>query len=62
MPCVHYKFRNAKEYDTVTFDALQITLADLKKAIMNQKKMGKSTESTLVVTNAQTNEGKIIPI
>ncbi|RDD42076.1 E3 ubiquitin-protein ligase RBBP6 [Trichoplax sp. H2] len=56
MPCIHYKFRNAKEYDTITFDTLQITLADLKKAIMNQKRMGKSTESTLVVTNAQTEE------
>lgn len=44
------------DYDTLTFDGLHISLADLKKAII-QKKMGKNNDFDLQVTNAQTKEG-----
>lgn len=43
------------DYDTLTFDGLHISLADLKKAII-QKKMGKNNDFDLQVTNAQTKE------
>ncbi|EDO35476.1 predicted protein [Nematostella vectensis] len=56
MSCIHYKFRSSLEYDTVTFDGLGISLADLKKAIMAQKKFGKTTDFDLEITNAQTKE------
>lgn len=55
---VHYKFKSALEYDTVTFDALHISVKDLKNAILQQKRIGKSTDFDLQVTNAQTKEGK----
>jgi E3 ubiquitin-protein ligase RBBP6 len=55
MSSVHYKFKSSIEYDTVTFDGLHISLADLKKAICTQKKITRA-EFDLQVTNAQTGE------
>lgn len=54
---VHYKFKSALEYDTVTFDGLHISVKDLKNSILQQKRIGKSTDFDLQVTNAQTKEG-----
>ena len=54
---IHYKFKSAIDYDTITFDGLHISVADLKKAIVHQKKLGKATDFDLLITNAQTNEG-----
>lgn len=54
---VHYKFKSAISYDTITFDGLHISVKDLKKAILHQKQIGKNTDFDLQVTNAQTNEG-----
>ncbi|CAG9824597.1 unnamed protein product [Phaedon cochleariae] len=53
---VHYKFKSALEYDTVTFDGLHISVKDLKNSIIQQKRIGKSTDFDLQVTNAQTKE------
>ena len=58
MSCVHYKYRNSLDYDTITFDGLHISLDDLRKAIAKQKKLGKSTDFVLQVINAQTKEGE----
>jgi E3 ubiquitin-protein ligase RBBP6 len=55
---VHYKFKSALEYDTVTFDGLHISVGDLKKAILHQKKLSKNVDFDLQITNAQTKEGK----
>lgn len=59
MSCIHYKFRSALEYDTITFDGLSISLADLKRSIITQKKFGKNSDFDLEVTNAQTKEGEL---
>lgn len=56
---VHYKFKSALEYDTVTFDGLHISVKDLKNAIIQQKRIGRSTDFDLQVTNAQTKEGTL---
>ncbi|XP_056624196.1 E3 ubiquitin-protein ligase RBBP6-like isoform X1 [Triplophysa dalaica] len=53
MPCVHYKFFSKLTHDTVIFDGLHITLADLKRQIMSREKL-KCCE--LRITNDQTNE------
>ncbi|XP_025417143.1 E3 ubiquitin-protein ligase RBBP6 isoform X2 [Sipha flava] len=53
---VHYKFKSAISYDTITFDGLHISVKDLKKAILHQKQIGKNTDFDLQVINAQTNE------
>jgi E3 ubiquitin-protein ligase RBBP6 len=54
---VHYKFKSALSYDTITFDGLHISVRDLKKAILQQKQIGKATDFDLQITNAQSNEG-----
>lgn len=54
---VHYKFKSALDFDTVTFDGLNISVGDLKKAIIHQKRLGKVTDFDLQITNAQTKEG-----
>ncbi|KAE8741533.1 hypothetical protein FOCC_FOCC012917 [Frankliniella occidentalis] len=53
---VHYKFKSTKDYDTLTFDGLHISLKDLKKSIFQQKNLGKNTDFDLLVKNAQTDE------
>lgn len=57
---VHYKFKSTLDYDTVSFDGLHISVADLKKAIFHQKRIGKNTDFDLQITNAQTKEGKYL--
>lgn len=56
---VHYKFKSALDFDTVTFDGLHITVSELKKAIIFQKRLGKTTDFDLKITNAQTKEGRV---
>lgn len=53
---VHYKFKSALDFDTITFDGLHISVADLKKEIKERKKLGKTIDYDLQITNAQTKE------
>lgn len=55
---VHYKFKSALDFDTITFDGLHISVDDLKKSIVHQKRLGKTVDFDLQITNAQTKEGK----
>lgn len=59
MSSIHYKFKSSLTFDTITFDGLHISVKDLKKAILQQKQIGKTTDFDLQITNAQTNEGMI---
>lgn len=43
------------DYNTVTFDGLHITLAELKRQIMGRERL-KATDCDLQITNAQTRE------
>lgn len=54
---VHYKFKTSLDYDTISFDGLHISVADLKKEIIQKKKLGKTQDFDLQITNAQTKEG-----
>jgi len=63
---VHYKFKSAKEYSTITFDTPFISLADLKQRIIHQQKLGRGPDFDLEVVNAQTKEvytdnNKLVP-
>lgn len=55
---VHYKFKSTLHFDTITFDGLHISVADLKKEIVQQKRLGKIIDFDLQITNAQNKEGK----
>lgn len=54
---VHYKFKSSLDHDTISFDGLHISVADLKKEIIQKKKLGKTQDFDLQITNAQTKEG-----
>ena len=59
MSCIHYKFKSSLDYDTLSFDGTHISLGDLKKAIITQKKLqGKTNEFELQITNAQSKDGE----
>ncbi|XP_038687657.1 E3 ubiquitin ligase PARAQUAT TOLERANCE 3 isoform X2 [Tripterygium wilfordii] len=53
---VYYKFKSAKDYDSVTMDGPFISVGTLKEKIFESKHLGRGTDFDLVVTNAQTNE------
>lgn len=57
---VYYKFKSAKDYDSISIDGHFITVASLKEKIYESKQLGRGTDYDLVVTNAQTNEGVFI--
>lgn len=56
---VHYKFKSGKEFNTITFDGTFIPLSELKQQIITQKKLGKSTDFDLEITNASSEQGKL---
>ncbi|XP_017070285.1 E3 ubiquitin-protein ligase RBBP6 [Drosophila eugracilis] len=63
---VHYKFKSTLNFDTITFDGLHISVGDLKREIVQQKRLGKVIDFDLQITNAQSKEeykddGVLIP-
>jgi hypothetical protein len=55
---VHCKFKNAKDYFTVPVVGMSIKIYDLKEQIIIKKNMSKGLDFDLVLTNAQSAEGK----
>lgn len=54
---VYFKFKSAKDFDSVSIDGHFISVANLKDKIVEQKKLGRGSDYDLVISNAQTNEG-----
>lgn len=57
---VHYRFQNAsKKWDSVVFEGTVISVLDVKRAIVQQKKLDKGSDDfDLALTDVQTGEGK----
>ncbi|XP_010256056.1 PREDICTED: uncharacterized protein LOC104596546 isoform X2 [Nelumbo nucifera] len=53
---VYYKFKSAKDYDSIPIDGHFISVANLKEKIFESKHLGRGTDFDLMVSNAQTNE------
>ncbi|CAJ2639461.1 unnamed protein product [Trifolium pratense] len=53
---VYYKFKSAKDYDSIPMDGPFISVGTLKQNIFVSKHLGRGTDFDLLVTNAQTNE------
>ncbi|EXC02116.1 E3 ubiquitin-protein ligase RBBP6 [Morus notabilis] len=53
---VYYKFKSARDYDSIPMDGPFISVGTLKEKIFEFKHLGRGTDFDLVVTNAQTNE------
>jgi len=62
MSCIHFKFKSSLEYEKIMFDGLHISLADLKEAIMKQKKIGLSNAFKLEVVDAQSKIGECVKV
>lgn len=46
---VYYKFNSELNFSHVGFDGLHISVLDLKKSILHQKRLGKSADFDLMV-------------
>ena len=54
---VHFKFKSAKDYDSINIDGHFISVANLKDRIFERKSLGSGTDFDLHITDAQTGEG-----
>ena len=54
---VYYKFKSAKDYDSVSIDGHFISVGNLKERIVERKNLGRGCDFDLLISNAQTNEG-----
>lgn len=59
MASIHYKFAASKSYSSVLIDGIAVSLKDLKELISEAKSLPKSSDMDLVISNAQTGEGKL---
>jgi protein MPE1 len=55
---VHFKFKSARDFDKVNIEGPFIPVSALKDRIVEAKNLGKVADFDLVLTNAQTGEGK----
>ncbi|CAN8267137.1 unnamed protein product [Cochlearia groenlandica] len=53
---IYYKFKSARDYDTVAMDGPFISVGILKDKIFETKHLGSGKDLDIVVSNAQTNE------
>ncbi|KAI3997916.1 hypothetical protein MKX01_038807 [Papaver californicum] len=53
---VYYKFKSAKDFNSIPIDGHFILVANLKEKIFESKHLGRGTDFDLMVANAQTNE------
>ena len=47
---VHYKFKSQKDYDSVGFDGMFISVGDLKKSIVEKKGLARDQACELLLT------------
>lgn len=56
MSCIHFKFNNTVDNDKIKFNGLQMSVADLKDAIIKQKNL-KANLYTLKIIDSQSKKG-----
>lgn len=54
---IYYKFKSARDYDTISMDGPFITVGLLKEKIYETKHLGSGKDLDIVISNAQTNQG-----
>ena len=53
---VRYKWKNHQSYKTMEIDGFDISVIDLKKAIVQANKLGRTTDFDLVITDSTTDK------
>jgi hypothetical protein len=54
---VYYKFKSARDYDSIPIEGQFISVMNLKEMIFESKHLGRGTDFDLMISNAQTDEG-----
>ncbi|GJM84622.1 hypothetical protein PR202_ga00309 [Eleusine coracana subsp. coracana] len=55
---VYYKFKSARDFDSIPIEGQFISVANLKERIFESKHLGRGTDFDLMISNAQTDEGR----
>jgi DWNN domain len=55
---VYFKFKSAKEFHSLPIEGQFITIGNLKERVFELKHLGRGNDFDLVISNAQTNEGR----
>uniref|UniRef100_A0ACD5YLI1 Uncharacterized protein n=1 Tax=Avena sativa TaxID=4498 RepID=A0ACD5YLI1_AVESA len=53
---VYYKFKSARDYDSIPIEGQFISVMNLKEMIFESKHLGRGTDFDLMISNAQTDE------
>ncbi|CAN8231667.1 unnamed protein product [Cochlearia groenlandica] len=53
---IYYKFKSARDYDTISMDGPFVSVGFLKEKIYQTKHLGSGKDLDIVISNAQTNE------
>ncbi|PNT69231.1 hypothetical protein BRADI_3g51617v3 [Brachypodium distachyon] len=53
---VYYKFKSARDYDSIPIEGQFISVINLKERIFESKHLGRGTDFDLMISNAQTDE------
>jgi len=54
--CIHYRMKSSLTTHTLSFSGTHISLAELKKLIISDKKLEKTDSFELIITNSQSKE------
>lgn len=60
--CVHFRFKSARQFETLTFEGDFLKVADLKLAIVERKKLNFGEDFDLEISDASTSDGKSQPL
>ncbi|XP_020252031.1 E3 ubiquitin ligase PARAQUAT TOLERANCE 3-like [Asparagus officinalis] len=53
---IYYRFKSAKQFDSIPVEGPFITVSNLKRKVFERKRLERGTDFDLLITNAQTNE------
>ncbi|XP_070509111.1 uncharacterized protein [Chironomus tepperi] len=56
MNCIRYKFKSENSFSQILFTGTNISVADIKKEIYKQRKLGRSENVDLMISNLSNNE------
>lgn len=59
---IHFKMKSEKDFSTLSFDGDFLKVSDLKLLVVEKRKLNYGDGFDLVITDAQTNEGRRIGV
>nr|CAB3494634.1 unnamed protein product [Digitaria exilis] len=59
---VYYKFKSARDFDSIPIEGQFISVANLKERIFESKHLGRGTDFDLMISNAQTDEEDVVEV